>query len=61
MFLIVYLLGFDDLFILLRAFRFAAGNNFNPHRCSRLGINGVAVFHAKGYRVLRDQTFKNKF
>ena len=24
-------------------------------------FNGVAVFHAKGYRVARDQSFKNKF
>jgi ATP-dependent helicase HrpB len=37
----------SDLFILLRAFRFAAGNNFNPHRrCSRLGINGGAAREA---------------
>ena len=36
----------SDLFILLRAFRFAAGNNFNPHRCSHLGINGGAAREA---------------
>ena len=24
-------------------------------------FNGVAVFHAEGYRVLRDVNFKNKF
>ena len=29
----------SDLFILLRAFRFAEKNNFDPRRCAQLGVN----------------------
>jgi ATP-dependent helicase HrpB len=36
----------SDLFILLRAFRFAEKNNFDPRRCSRLGVNGGAAREA---------------
>lgn len=36
----------SDLFILLRAFRFAEKNNFDPRRCSRLGVNAGAAREA---------------
>ncbi|MEO7725571.1 MAG: ATP-dependent helicase C-terminal domain-containing protein, partial [Chthoniobacterales bacterium] len=36
----------SDLFILLRAFRFAEKNNFDPHRCARLGVNAGAAREA---------------
>jgi ATP-dependent helicase HrpB len=36
----------SDLFILLRAFRFAEKNNFDPRRCSRFGVNGGAAREA---------------
>jgi ATP-dependent helicase HrpB len=36
----------SDLFILLRAFRFAEKNHFDPRRCSRLGINAGAAREA---------------
>jgi len=37
----------SDLFILLRAFRFAEKNNFDPQPCARLGINAGAAREAK--------------
>jgi ATP-dependent helicase HrpB len=37
----------SDLFILLRAFRFAEKNHFDPRRCSRLGVNAGAAREAK--------------
>lgn len=43
------LLGGDaasDLFILMRAFRFAENNRFDPHRCGKLGINAGAAREA---------------
>ncbi len=36
----------SDLFILLRAFRFAEKNNFDSHRCARLGVNAGAAREA---------------
>ena len=36
----------SDLFVLLRAFRFAEKNNFDPGRCARLGVNGGAAREA---------------
>ena len=36
----------SDLFILLRAFRFAEKNHFDPRRCARLGVNGGAAREA---------------
>jgi len=36
----------SDLFILLRAFRFAEKNNFDPGRCARLGVNAGAAREA---------------
>jgi len=36
----------SDLFILLRAFRFAEKNHFDPRRCGRLGVNGGAAREA---------------
>jgi ATP-dependent helicase HrpB len=36
----------SDLFVLLRAFRFAEKNNFDPRRCGRLGINAGAAREA---------------
>jgi ATP-dependent helicase HrpB len=36
----------SDLFILLRAFRFAEKNNFDSSRCTRLGINAGAAREA---------------
>jgi ATP-dependent helicase HrpB len=36
----------SDLFILLRAFRFAEKNNFDPRRCSRLGVHSGAAREA---------------
>jgi ATP-dependent helicase HrpB len=36
----------SDLFILLRAFRFAEKNNFDPPRCARLGVNAGAAREA---------------
>ena len=38
--------GESDLFILLRAFRFAEKNHFDPRRCSRLGVNAGAAREA---------------
>ena len=43
------LLGDDaesDLFILMRAFRFAENNNFDPRRCAALSINAAAAREA---------------
>jgi ATP-dependent helicase HrpB len=43
------LLGADDdsdLFILMRAFRFAEKNNFDPRRCARLSVNAAAAREA---------------
>ncbi|MFN2507193.1 MAG: ATP-dependent helicase HrpB [Chthoniobacterales bacterium] len=43
------LLGADDdsdLFILVRAFRFAEKNNFDPRRCARLSVNAAAAREA---------------
>ena len=36
----------SDLFILVRAFRFAEKNNFDPGRCARLSINAAAAREA---------------
>ena len=36
----------SDLFILLRAFRFAEKNHFDPRRCARLGVNAGAAREA---------------
>ena len=36
----------SDLFILLRAFRFAEKNNFDPRRCANLGVNAGAAREA---------------
>ncbi len=36
----------SDLFILLRAFRFAEKNQFDPRRCARLGVNAGAAREA---------------
>jgi ATP-dependent helicase HrpB len=36
----------SDLFILLRAFRFAEKNNFDPRRCARIGLNAGAAREA---------------
>jgi ATP-dependent RNA helicase HrpB len=36
----------SDLFILLRAFRFAEKNNFDPRRCAQLGVHGGAAREA---------------
>jgi ATP-dependent RNA helicase HrpB len=36
----------SDLFILLRAFRFAEKNNFDSHRCAHLGLNAGAAREA---------------
>ncbi len=36
----------SDLFILLRAFRFAEKNNFDPRRCAGLGVNAGAAREA---------------
>ena len=36
----------SDLFILLRAFRFAEKNNFDSRRCARLGVNSGAAREA---------------
>ncbi len=36
----------SDLFILLRAFRFAEKNNFDPRHCARLGVHGGAAREA---------------
>jgi ATP-dependent helicase HrpB len=36
----------SDFFILMRAYRFAEHNNFNPQKCKRLGINGAAAREA---------------
>jgi ATP-dependent helicase HrpB len=36
----------SDLFILLRAFRFAEKNQFDARRCARLGVNGGAAREA---------------
>jgi ATP-dependent helicase HrpB len=37
----------SDLFVLMRAFRFAQRNQFDPRRCSRLGINVAAAREAQ--------------
>jgi ATP-dependent helicase HrpB len=36
----------SDFFILMRAHRFAEQNQYNPQKCKRLGINGVAAREA---------------
>jgi ATP-dependent helicase HrpB len=36
----------SDFFILMRAFRFADQNQYNPQKCKRLGINGAAAREA---------------
>ncbi len=36
----------SDLFVLLRAFRFAEQNNFDPRRCAQLGVHGGAAREA---------------
>jgi ATP-dependent helicase HrpB len=36
----------SDFFILMRAFRFAEQNQFNPQKCRRLGINAAAAREA---------------
>ena len=36
----------SDLFILMRAFRFAEKNNFDPRRCAQLSINATAAREA---------------
>ncbi len=36
----------SDFFILMRAFRYAEQANWNPQRCRRLGINGLAAREA---------------
>ncbi len=36
----------SDFFILMRAFRFAEQNHYNPQKCKRLGINGAAAREA---------------
>jgi ATP-dependent helicase HrpB len=36
----------SDFFILMRAYRFAEQNHFNPQQCKRLGINGAAAREA---------------
>jgi ATP-dependent helicase HrpB len=36
----------SDLFVLLRAFRFAENNRFDPRRCSKLGVNAGAAREA---------------
>lgn len=38
--------GDSDLFILIRAFRFAEKNNFDPRRCARLSLNAAAAREA---------------
>jgi ATP-dependent helicase HrpB len=37
----------SDLFVLVRAFRFAQKNNFDPRRCARLGVNAGAAREAQ--------------
>lgn len=37
----------SDLFVLVRAFRFAQKNQFDPRRCSRLGVNAQAAREAE--------------
>jgi ATP-dependent helicase HrpB len=36
----------SDFFILMRAYRYAEQNNFNPQKCKRLAINGAAAREA---------------
>jgi ATP-dependent helicase HrpB len=36
----------SDLFVLLRAFRFAENNGFDPRRCGRIGVNAGAAREA---------------
>jgi len=36
----------SDFFILMRAFRYAEQNHYNPQKCKRLGINGAAAREA---------------
>jgi len=36
----------SDFFILMRAYRYAEQNNFNPQSCRRLGINAIAAREA---------------
>jgi ATP-dependent helicase HrpB len=37
----------SDLFVLMRAFRFAQKNQFDPRRCSKLGVNAQAAREAE--------------
>ena len=37
----------SDLFVLMRAFRFAQKNQFDPRRCGRLGVNAQAAREAE--------------
>ena len=37
----------SDLFVLVRAFRFAQKNQFDPRRCARLGVNAQAAREAE--------------
>jgi len=37
----------SDLFVLMRAFRFAQKNQFDPRRCGRLGVNAMAAREAE--------------
>lgn len=50
----------SDFFILMRAWKFAEHNNFNPQRCRRLGINAAAAREAGSLfeqflRIARDE------
>jgi ATP-dependent helicase HrpB len=50
----------SDFFILMRAFRYAAQSNYNPQRCRRIGINGLAAREAaqtceQFLRIARDE------
>ncbi len=52
--------GTSDLFTLIRAFRFAEKNNFQPQRCAKLGINAAAAREAaqlweQFLRIAREQ------
>ena len=50
----------SDFFILMRAFRYAVQSNYNPQRCRRIGINGLAAREAaqtceQFLRIARDE------